>query len=56
MFERKDFFQRSDWVIRPLIKEMIEYAAHDSYFMLTIAYQQIKAKNDNKATIDWIKQ
>ena len=55
MLERKDQFQRADWAQRPLSKDMQKYAAHDSFFMLSIAKEQIKAKNDDKATMEWLK-
>ena len=55
MLERKDQFQRADWAHRPISKDMQKYAAHDSFFMLAIAREQIKARNDDKATKLWLK-
>ena len=34
---------------------MKRYAAHDSFFMLAIASEQIKAKNDDNAVKEWMK-
>ena len=40
MFNKSDkgVFQTADWSMRPLSDEMLNYAAHDSHFMLYIAY------------------
>jgi len=35
--EDKKKFQLADWAARPISKEMMEYAAHDSHFLIHIA-------------------
>jgi ribonuclease D len=46
--------QESDWTDRPLSKQQIEYAAHDSHFLIHVC-QQILEETD-KQEIDKIFQ
>jgi len=36
-YDDKKQFQKADWSVRPLSKELLEYAAHDTYLLYHIA-------------------
>ncbi|CDW82708.1 3-5 exonuclease family protein [Stylonychia lemnae] len=47
--DQKNQFQQADWSARPLTKEMLDYAAHDSHYLIYIALRlQQNFENQNK--------
>lgn len=48
-------FQRSDWRIRPLFKEMIQYAAIDAEVLPYVYLKLLKVYKDNKDMLNKIK-
>jgi ribonuclease D len=46
-------FQRKDWSKRPLPPKMVEYAARDSLFLITLA-EQMEAELQEKGRLSWV--
>eukprot|EP00347_Sterkiella_histriomuscorum_P012468 403368461 len=47
--EQKNMFQKADWSMRPLSSEMLNYAAHDSHYLIYIAKRlQKNFENQNQ--------
>lgn len=49
--EEKAIHQKADWSARPLSQSMLDYAAHDSFFMINIAQSiviEFEAKGKNE--------
>ena len=48
IFANKEKYQKSDWTVRPLSPMMLRYGAHDSYFLVMIAFKQIASIMERK--------
>ncbi|MBD3204089.1 hypothetical protein GF327_07360 [Candidatus Woesearchaeota archaeon] len=53
--KKKDRFQKADWTKRPLTKNMLDYAAKDSIYLIRLS-QILKKKLRKKNMLDWVKQ
>lgn len=54
-YEMDKNFQRSDWRIRPLFKEMVQYAAIDAEVLPYVYLRMLTIYKDNKHIMDKLK-
>jgi ribonuclease D len=48
-------FQKKDWSVRPLPDEMIDYAANDVRYLVTL-YEEMKNLLEKKGRMQWVRQ